>query len=253
MGKIVAIGGGENGHHNTAYETAVFDKEIIKLTGKSKPNFLFIGLANQYSEYYYKVMKGIYGALYGCVTDYLTDEEHKSYDIAKSKIKWADIIYVGGGNTLKLMNAWRKYGIDELLLEAFDKDKVLCGVSAGGICWCDYGNSDSRKFTSNSDKLIKVKGLGFVNILFCPHIITEPERVNDLKRMMKSTYKIPAVALDKAALEIVGNEYRVLAMNEDAIAEKCYWKNGRYIRRSIISNTFKSIEELYRRDSYDYK
>ncbi len=81
MGKIVAIGGGENGHHNTAYETAVFDKEIIKLTGKRRPNFLFIGLANQYSEYYYEVMNGIYGDLYGCFTDYLTDEEHKSYNI----------------------------------------------------------------------------------------------------------------------------------------------------------------------------
>lgn len=44
MGKIVAIGGGENGHHNTKYETAPFDKEIIRLTGKQNPNFLFIGL-----------------------------------------------------------------------------------------------------------------------------------------------------------------------------------------------------------------
>lgn len=48
MGKIVAIGGAENGHHNTKYETGPFDKEIIKLTGKTSPNFLFIGLANSY-------------------------------------------------------------------------------------------------------------------------------------------------------------------------------------------------------------
>jgi hypothetical protein len=53
MGKIVAIGGGENGHHNTKYETGPFDKEIIKLTGKTSPDFLFIGLANSYPNYYF--------------------------------------------------------------------------------------------------------------------------------------------------------------------------------------------------------
>ncbi len=173
MGKIVAIGGGENGHGKTQYETAVIDKEIIRLTGKSKPNFLFIGLANICADRYYEVMKHIYGDMYGCNTDYLTNDEHKHYDIAKSKFQWADIIYVGGGNTLKLMTGWRKYGIDKLLIEAYEANKVLCGVSAGGICWCSYGNSDSRRFTSNSDKLIRVKGLGLINILFCPHINTE--------------------------------------------------------------------------------
>lgn len=55
MGKFVAIGGGENGHHNTKYETAPFDKEIIKLTGKTTPNFLFIGLANSHPDYYLRL------------------------------------------------------------------------------------------------------------------------------------------------------------------------------------------------------
>ena len=40
--KIVAIGGGENGREKNGikypYETAPMDKEIIKLTGKEKPN-----------------------------------------------------------------------------------------------------------------------------------------------------------------------------------------------------------------------
>ena len=143
MGKIVAIGGGENGHHNTKYETAPFDKEIIKLTGKTNPKFLFIGLANKYPDYYFEVMDGIYGGMYNCQTDYLRYKEVKSKNIASSKIKDADIIYVGGGNTYKLMRLFKLYGIDEMLAEAYNDDKVLCGVSAGAICWCDYGNSDS--------------------------------------------------------------------------------------------------------------
>lgn len=248
MGKIVAIGGGENGHGKTNYETAVIDKEIIKLSGKTQPNFLFIGLANPYADRYFKVMKNIYGDMYGCNTDYLTNEEHKRFDIAKSKIQWADIIYVGGGNTLKLMTDWRKYGLDKLLIEAYNDDKVLCGVSAGGICWCDYGNSDSRRFTSHSDKFIRVKGLGLVNILFCPHINTEPNRAEDLKRMMKTTYKIPSVAVDMGALEIVDNQYRILTIDSSTTANKCYWKNGKYFCESIIDNEFKPIEVLYRKE-----
>lgn len=247
MGKIVAIGGGENGHGKTKYETSVIDKEILRLTGKTHPNYLFIGLANPYADGYYEVMKNIYGSMYGCNTDYLTNDEHKNFDIAKSKIQWADIIYVGGGNTLKLMTGWRKYGVDKLLLEAYNDEKVLCGVSAGGICWCDYGNSDSRRFTSNCDKLIRVKGLGLINILFCPHINTEPNRAVDLKRMMKSTYKIPAIAIDMGALEIVDNQYRILTIDETAIADKCYWKKGRYFCESIVDDEFKPIEMLYQK------
>lgn len=88
-GKIVAIGGGENGHHNTKYETAPFDKEIIRLTGKQNPNFLFIGLANNYPDYYFEVMDGIYNGIYGCKTDYLRYEEIKNNEISSNKIKKA--------------------------------------------------------------------------------------------------------------------------------------------------------------------
>lgn len=182
MGKIVAIGGGENGHHNTKYETAPFDKEIIRLTGKAKPNFLFIGLANKYPDYYFEVMDGIYNGMYGCSTDYLRYEEIKDKNIKSYKIKKADIIYVGGGNTYKLMRLFKLYGIDKMLIEAYNEEKVLCGVSAGAICWCDYGNSDSRITSSNSNQIIKVTGLGLIHILFAPHIVKDLTELNLLSK-----------------------------------------------------------------------
>ncbi len=246
MGKIVAIGGGENGHHNTKYETAVFDKEIIRLTGKDKPNFLFIGLANIYPDYYFEVMDGIYNGMYSCKTDYLKYHEIKDKNISSNKIKKADIIYVGGGNTYKLMRLFKMYEIDKMLVQAYNEDKVLCGVSAGGICWCDYGNSDSRLISSGTEQIIRVTGLGLVHILFAPHIIKEPERVELVKQMMKRTYKVPAIQLDYSALEIVDNQYRILTL-ENGVAEKCYWKNGKYVTQSIVSNAFREIEELYER------
>lgn len=248
MGKIVAIGGGENGHGKTKYETAPFDKEIIRLTDKESPNFLFIGLANTYPDYYFEVMDSIYSGIYGCKTDYLRYSEIKNKDLTGRKIKNADIIYVGGGNTYKLMRLFKMYGIDKMLSYAYNEGKVLCGVSAGGICWCDFGNSDSRSISSNSSQIIRVSGLGFINVLFAPHIIKEPERAESVKQMMKRTYKIPAVQLDNAALEIVDDKYRILTLNDSAVAEKCYWKNGKYVVENIISNDFRSIEELYKKE-----
>ena len=76
-------------------------------------------------------------------------------EIVEEKINWADIIYVGGGNTLRLMTLLRRHKIDVLLKQAAKQNKVLCGVSAGAICWCNFGNSDSRKFTSTIIKVIK--------------------------------------------------------------------------------------------------
>ena len=101
----------------------------------------------------------------------------------------SDIIYVGGGNTLKMMTIWRKLGVDVLLKQALEKNIVLCGLSAGSICWFNNGNSDSRKFISNSDKLIKVTGLGFINATHCPHYDSEPNRHKDLKRIMQTIYQ----------------------------------------------------------------
>lgn len=245
MGKIVAIGGGENGHHNTKYETGPFDKEIIKLTGKASPNFLFIGLANSYPDYYFEVMDKIYNGMYGCRTDYLRYEDIKNQNVASSKIKNADIIYIGGGNTLKLMKLLRKYSIDKMLVDAYNDDKVMCGVSAGGICWCDWGNSDSE--FNSSRKMIRVKGMGLIQILFAPHIVTEQNRAESVKKMMKRTPKVPAIGLDNSALEIIDNKYRVLTNDNNSVAQKCYWKNGEYIIENIISSEFKEIEKLYER------
>lgn len=135
-----------------------------------------------------------------------------------------------------------------MLIEAYNKDKVLCGVSAGAICWCDYGNSDSRVISSNSNQIIKVTGLGLIHILFAPHIVKEPNRIESVKQMMKRTHKIPAVQLDNAALEIIDNKYRILTIDDNSVAKKCYWKKGEYITENIVFDEFRSIEELYEKN-----
>lgn len=239
MSKFVLIGGGENGHHNTQYETGIFDKEIVGLTGKKHPQFLFIGFANPYADDYYEVMKGIYGGMYQCATEHLTERDTADNAVAQAKIQKADIIYVGGGDTLALMKKLGASGVDEMLVHAAGQDKVLCGVSAGAMCWCRYGQADSEESGP-----VRATGLGLVDLLFCPHILTEPKRGDYLKDTMKQVQGIPAVALDMAALEIVDDTYRILYPEHTARADRCYWKDGKYHEESIKSEKWRRLLDL---------
>lgn len=112
MGKIVAIGGGEI----SKQETLSIDKEIIKLSGKKQPNVLFIPTASSDAPKYSDDFAKYYGTALGCNVNVLT-LINKEIDIKaiKNKILNADIIYVGGGNTLMMMKLWRKIGVDKIL------------------------------------------------------------------------------------------------------------------------------------------
>ena len=251
MGKIIALGGGQIGGLNEKgvlcqSETLKIDKEIVSLSGKKNPKLLFIPTASGDSESYFENIKKHYSKL-GCKVDvlYLIKEKLTKIQI-KNKILSANIIYVGGGNTLKMMTLWRKLSVDSYLKIAYNNGAVLSGISAGSICWFNYGNSDSRKFTSNSNKLIKVKGLGFIKALHCPHYNTERRRKKDLKRMMKSTYKLVSIALeDCCAIEVIDNKYRIIKSKPRAKAFKIYWKKGRYFKEEITSKKeFKNLDRL---------
>ncbi len=247
MGKIIAIGGGEIGRPGYQIETLDIDREIINLTNKKNPKLLFIPTASSDSTGYAEVVENYFGKKLNCEvsTLYLLNSNLSKKQI-EEKILSTDIIYVGGGNTLKLMTTWRKYGVDEILKKAHSKGIVLSGISAGSICWFNYGNSDSRKFTSNSSKLIKVKGLALISALHCPHYDVEKYRQIDLKEMMKKTPKIVSIALENCtALEIIDNKYRIINSKLEAKAYKIYWKNNQYFKEEILQKKeFQSLELL---------
>lgn len=173
MKRIVLIGGGDIGRGNTLYETKEIDEEIIKMTNKENPNFLFIGLASSYSDSYYDTIKKIYKEL-GCNTSYLKKKNIiNNPDITKNKILNADIIYIGGGDSIKLINEIKEYKIDTLLEEALNKKTVLVGISAGAILLSKEGFSDSLILRGESDKYSFLEGLNLVNINICPHYSLE--------------------------------------------------------------------------------
>jgi dipeptidase E len=234
MGKIVAIGGGEIGRPGYPAETTIIDKEIIRLTGKKHPRLLFLPTATGDSGIYVEAVNKHFGRNLGCKVEtlYLYNTELTEAEMER-RILYSDSIYVGGGNTLRMMRRWKKTKVDKMLRTAYEKGIVLAGVSAGAICWFKYGNSDSRKLANPDAPSTRVRGLGLIDALLCPHYNDKHNEKDELKKMMLRTPGV-AVALDSCcAIEIVEKRYRIMASKKGANAYRLYWKSGRYYKALI--------------------
>ena len=228
-------------------QTLTIDEEIVRLSGRRRPRALFIPTASLDDPDYCRALGALYGGRLGCEIDtLLLYRERPSPAQARAKILESDIIYVGGGNTLRMMRLWRHLGIDRALDLARRRGKVLCGLSAGAICWFRQGNSDSRKFANSENKtLIKVTGLGFADLLLCPHYDVERHRQPALRDMMRRMPGV-AIALDNcAAIEIVHDRYRILTSAKRKNAYRVFWKNGRYFRQVLEKDgEYRSLSSL---------
>lgn len=225
MKTIVAIGGGELGE----LETLVIDREIVKLSGKKHPVVLFIPTASNDSEKYWEIFQGVYRGKLGCKTDALfLVREKLSKKKIEEKIQSADILYVGGGNTLKMMKVWRKLGVDRMLRKAWERGVVMAGLSAGAICWFRYGVSDSRRFSNPEDtSFMRVRGLDFIHATMSPHHIREKKlRDPGVKEIMKRTSGLALALDDTVALIIEEEKYRIVTPKKNRGIRKVYRKRG---------------------------
>ena len=249
MRKIIAVGGGEIGRLGYPVETTKIDQEIIRLTGNKNPLLLFIPTASGDSESYNETVKKHFGKKLGCKTDVLwLLKEKPSKKIIEKKILTADIIYVGGGNTQKMLRLWKSNGVDKLLNKALRRGIVLAGLSAGSICWFREGISDSRRFNNPKADLIKITGLNFIPALHAPHYDVERDRRLGLKKIMEKTSGV-AIAIDNCcAIEFINDTYRIISSKPTANAYKVYWKSGKYYEDIILKNTeFKSTSKLLKK------
>ncbi len=244
--KIVAIGGGELRQQ----ETFQLDQQIVQLTEKAKPNALFIPTASSDSTEYYETFKEIYGNKLNCKTDvlYLLDETLSEADI-KEKIDSADLIYVGGGNTLMMMRKWRFTKADKWLRKAAENGTVMCGLSAGAMCWFDFGHSDSMSFYLDDDNqdwdYIRVKCLGLVDKMTLSVHYDLDKRRDSLKQLIKSKGGIGIGLPDLVSIEIVDDQYRITSLNGDSKAYR-YYKSGSKVYEQVLepSDKFSSIYKL---------
>lgn len=209
MGIIVAIGGGELRQG----ETEKIDRYIVGLSKKDAPRLLFIPTASYDAEGYIELVKEKYGQL-GCIVDTLClyTEKYNDEQI-RDKILDSDIIYVGAGDTVRMMEKWKAHKVDVYLKEAYKEGIVMTGLSAGSICWFVFGHSDSNFFTNqNQWEFTRAYGLGLILAAHCPHYNEEGRESFD--EMMRSE-SIPGIALENnTALVEIDGTYRIIKADE---------------------------------------
>ncbi len=203
MGRIVAVAGG-----NLA-STREFNKHAIRMSGKENPNVLFVGTASEDAEGYIEVITREYEQL-GCplkalclVTKTYTEEE------LDALLTWADVIYVGGGDTISMMQIWKKVGLDRKLREIYRTDSaVLTGISAGAICWFACGHSDSESFQTEGEWEFCWADdmLDLFHMAYCPHYNEEGR--DSFDRMLREKDLVGlAMENDTAFVEDNGKQY----------------------------------------------
>ncbi len=239
MGTIIAMGGG----HLSNLETFTMDEYVVNATGKKNPKALFIPTASGDSKEYIDSFHEVYGKKLGCRTDsLLLVGDNLADDEIKDKILSTDLIYVGGGDTAKMMGIWKSKKVDEYLKEAYERGSVLSGLSAGSICWFKYGHSDSNAVRNSNGcwDYTQVEGIGLIDAIHCPHYNEQGREGFD--EMMK-TQNLTGIALENnCAFVVKDNKFRILKGDLNAKAYKFTNKNGKVLKELIENRDFKNID-----------
>ncbi len=197
MKHIIALGGGG---FSMEPENSLLDDFILSLTGKQKPKVCFMptasGDAAGYVVRFYQAFPAGRADASFLGLFPRTEPDLRAFVLAQ------DVIYVGGGSTVNMLAVWRVHGLDIVLREAWDAGVVLCGVSAGALCWFESGSTDS--FGSGLSPLRDC--LGFLPGSFCPHYDGEAERRASYHQFIADGLPDGFAADDSAALHFAGAE-----------------------------------------------
>ena len=194
---IVALGGGG---FSEAGRVTPLDRFVLDLSASDRPRVCFVPTASGDSAWYVE-------RFYGAFTRIECRPSHlplfsPAYPELPGALLDQDVIYVGGGSTANLLAIWRLHGVDDLLREAWERGVVLCGMSAGSLCWFEGGVTDSfGPLRPLAD------GLGLVRGTNCPHYDSEPERRPTYRHAVADgTLGAGIAADDGVALHFVGTK-----------------------------------------------
>jgi dipeptidase E len=152
-----------------------------------------------------------------------------------------DVLYVGGGSMLNLLAVWRAHGVDAILREAWERGIVLCGISAGSMCWFEAG------VTTSFGAPRPVPGLGLLPGSNSVHYHGEPARRPCFHEAIRTEAVPPGWGVDDGAgLLFAGRELaEVVSARRDAGA---YWVEE---RAGAAVETALGARELPRREELE--
>ena len=176
MLQIITMGGGG---FSMEPENPVLDKYVIAQARAERPKVCFLAQASgeslDYTVRFYRAFSDL-----GCVPTHLSLFHPHTAEI-EAFLMEQDIIYVGGGNTKSMLALWREWGLDTMLRKAGENGTVLAGISAGCICWFEYGSTDSIP-----GKFRALPALGYLKAGCSPHYDGEALRRPRMHEMVAS-------------------------------------------------------------------
>jgi peptidase E len=223
--QIVAMGGGG---FSMEPDVPLLDDYILSLARTARPRICFVATASGDSEnYIFRFYESF--ARRDCRPSHLSLFARKAGDL-KSFVLQQDIIYVGGGNTINLLAVWQAHGLIEPLREAMNQGTLLCGLSAGAICWFEAGVTDSF-----GPVMAPVTGaLGCLRGSFCPHYDGQPTRRPAYQKLVAGGLPAGYGVDDGCALHFTGGKLtRIVASRPRAAAYRVELVNSKLVENVL--------------------
>ena len=230
--QIVALGGGG---FSMERDGALLDDYILSLVGSGRPRVCFLptasGDADHYVVRFYRRFAPTCDASH--VSLFRRDQGAGGVeDDLESHLLSQQLIYVGGGNVVSMLGAWRAHGLDRVLYEAWRRGIVLCGPSAGSLCWFEEALSAFHGAPR------PVQGLGLLPFSNCVHYDAEPARRAEYHRAVADGMRGGYAADDGVALHFRGTRLqRAVSSTPQAGAYRVAVSGGR-IRETRLAVSY---------------
>lgn len=198
--QIVALGGGG---FSMEKESTLLDDYILSLTRARRPRVCFLptasGDADHYVVRFYRRFSAFCEASH--ISMFRRDQGGRGVeDDLASHLLGQDLIYVGGGNVVSMLGVWRAHGLDEVLRECWRRGIVMCGPSAGSLCWF------SEALSAFHGPPRRVSGLGLLPYSNCVHYDAEPARRSEYHSLVAEGMCAGYAVDDGVALHFKGTK-----------------------------------------------
>lgn len=230
--KIIAIGGGEIRNKTTLKIDEYIATLAKEKAGDRRAVGLFIGTASHDSMPYFNSFRKTYTSVFDIKAECaLIVYGEMDIERIKGKIELADFIYIGGGDTVYMLEKWAETGLDKLILDAYNNGKIICGLSAGAICWFKDMYTDFEIMRGESSNYVLKKGLGVLDGAMCPHF---NEREEDFTIALKQGVINNAYCVENdCAIEFTnGAPTKVLSSGGKAYMVSN--ENGEVIKKELV-------------------
>jgi peptidase E len=206
--QIVAFGGGgfsmESGN-------PLLDEYVLGLCRRERPRVCFLPSASGDADHYVVRFYRAFPAERCEASHVSLFRREQGPEDLRAHLLAQDLIYVGGGSVVSLLGVWRAHGVDRILREAWEAGVVLCGLSAGSLCWFEEAVSGFHGAPR------RVEGLGLLPFSNCVHYEPTSERRLAYHAMLREGMRPGYAAEDSAALHFVGCELSRVVASRPAV------------------------------------